>query len=256
MSLWRILRVFANDGCIGRWCIRISFQNRVGPCETAATDALPGKRELNAASRQDSPFAPQPRGSLSLFLTPATMAEPGPSRSRILAALDLTQDDPSPSPLPLLTQILPRPPGGKRKRGAEYAGAVATPLNKRQTYGASRATGNQLPAGLLANTQSPGAHLFHIVFGGGISLSLNMLVIGDALCLDVMVTDATLTPEERSARETQSVITAAFRRTSALDDPIGVELRIGNGYDAESPLTSIDFGGDDQEKRYVHLFYL
>jgi hypothetical protein len=109
------------------------------------------------------------------------MAEPGPSRSRILAALDLTQDDPSPSPLPLLTQILSRQPGGKRKRGAEYAGAVVTPLNKRQTSAVSRATDNQLPAGLLANTQSPGAHLFHIVFFWGWDqfLSLNMLVIGD-----------------------------------------------------------------------------
>ena len=91
------------------------------------------------------------------------MADPGPSKSRILAALDLTDDDPSPLPLPLPTQILSRHVGEKRKRGTEYTGAVVTPLNKRQTYGTSRVVVNRLPAGLLANTQSPGVlHTFPI----------------------------------------------------------------------------------------------
>jgi hypothetical protein len=104
------------------------------------------------------------------------MAEPGPSRSRILAALDLTEDDPSPSPLSLPPQLLPRQPGEKRKRGAEYAAAVVTPLNKRQAYGPSRPTVNSLPTGLLASTQSPGAHLF---FWGGRGV-LIMVVTNDA----------------------------------------------------------------------------
>ena len=93
------------------------------------------------------------------------MAESGPSKSRILAALDLTEDDPSssPSPLPAAIQALlsrqaaPSQGGEKRKRGAEYASAVATPVNKRQVNGASRSLVNRLPSGLLANTQSPGA---------------------------------------------------------------------------------------------------
>ena len=70
------------------------------------------------------------------------------------------------------------------------------------------------------------------------------------ICADVVVTEPTLTPEERSVRETQSVITAAIRRTST-DDPLSGEFRIG--YDVESPLTRLDFGGDDQERRHVHL---
>src|SRR6266851_1401732 len=69
-------------------------------------------------------------------------------------------------------------------------------------------------------------------------------------CSDVVVTEPTLTPEERSVCETQSVITAAIRRTST-DDPLSGEFRIG--YDVESPLTRLDFGGDDQERRHVHL---
>jgi len=84
------------------------------------------------------------------------MAEPGPSKSRILAALDLTEDAPSPPPS-LATHLLSRQLGEKRKRGAEYA-ALAAPVNKRQVSGTSRAAINRLPAGLLANTQSPGAY--------------------------------------------------------------------------------------------------
>jgi hypothetical protein len=88
------------------------------------------------------------------------MAEPGPSRSRILAALDFTGDDSAPSLSPLPITPLPRQSaGGKRKRGPEYASAVATLLNKRQVYAPSRSVSNSLPAGLLASTQSPGAHL-------------------------------------------------------------------------------------------------
>ena len=64
-----------------------------------------------------------------------------------------------------------------------------------------------------------------------------------------MVTDATLTPEERSVRETQSVISASLRQFSSLDNPIGSEFRLS--YDAESPLTRLDVGGDDQELRHV-----
>lgn len=91
------------------------------------------------------------------------MGEPGPSKSRILAALDLTEDDPS-SPPSLPMDLLSRQPGVKRKRGAEYAGALVTPLNKRQVSGTSRAVINRLPTGLLANTQSPGAYLHFLVF--------------------------------------------------------------------------------------------
>jgi hypothetical protein len=82
------------------------------------------------------------------------MTEPGPSKSRILAALDLTEDAPS-SPPSLPMHLLSRQPGEKRKRGAEFAALVA-PLNKRQVSGMSRAAINRLPPGLLANTQSPG----------------------------------------------------------------------------------------------------
>ena len=84
---------------------------------------------------------------------------------------------------------------------------------------------------------------------------MNTLVNGDTLYLDVVVTDPTLAPEERSARETQSVITTAFQRTSALDDPLSGEFRLGMGYDVETPLTAIDFGGDDQEQRYAPIFF-
>jgi len=90
------------------------------------------------------------------------MAEPGPSKSRILAALDLTDDASSPSPSPLPAQLLlarnaQTQVGEKRKRGAGYISAVATPVNKRQVNGASRPPVNRLPSGLLASTQSPGA---------------------------------------------------------------------------------------------------
>ena len=99
------------------------------------------------------------RRGLSLLAT-TTMAEPGPSKSRILTALDLTEDDPS-SPPSLPMHLLSRQPGEKRKRGAEYAGALAA-LNKRQVSVTSRAAINRLPAGLLANTHSPGAYLHFI----------------------------------------------------------------------------------------------
>ena len=69
--------------------------------------------------------------------------------------------------------------------------------------------------------------------------------------LDAVVTDAMLTPEERSFRATQSVISASFRQTSSLDDPLGSEFRVG--YDIESPLTRLDIGGDDQDQRHVHI---
>lgn len=73
-----------------------------------------------------------------------------------------------------------------------------------------------------------------------------------AALLDVVVTEPTLTPEERSVRETQSVITAAFGRNST-DNPIGGEFRLA-AYDKDEPLTRLDFGGDDQDKRYVPPF--
>jgi hypothetical protein len=100
------------------------------------------------------------RLAASLFLASATMAAPGPSKSRILAALDLTEDA-SPSPPSLPTLLLSRQAGGKRKRVAEYAVA---PLNKRQVSGTSRASVNALPTGLLANTQSPGEYLVFLSF--------------------------------------------------------------------------------------------
>ena len=91
------------------------------------------------------------------------MTDSAPSKSRILAALDLTEDGPSPSPSPLsaaqllLSRSAQSQGGEKRKRGAEYASAVATPLNKRQVNGTSRGVVNRLPSGLLASTKSPGA---------------------------------------------------------------------------------------------------
>lgn len=174
------------------------------------------------------------------------MAAPGPSKSRILAALDLTEEaSPSPPSLPL--HLLSRQAGGKRKRVAEYAVA---PLNKRQVSGTSRAAVNTLPTGLLASTQSPGAYPIFFSF----FLSYVMLMLTwDRWCplLDAVVTDATLTPEELSVRATQSFISASFRQSSSLDDPLGSEFRVS--YDAESPLTRLDVGGDDQEQRHVHI---
>lgn len=82
--------------------------------------------------------------------------------------------------------------------------------------------------------------------------SIVLVADGNAALLDVLVTEPTLTPEERSVRGTQSVITAAYSRNST-DDPISGEFRLG-AYDKEDPLTSLDFGGDDQEQRYVHPF--
>jgi hypothetical protein len=89
------------------------------------------------------------------------MADPGPSKSRILAALDLTEDDSSPSTESSLpTHIFSQQYlGQKRKRAPDYPGAVVTPVNKRQPYRMPRSELNRLPAGLLASTQSPGEHL-------------------------------------------------------------------------------------------------
>jgi hypothetical protein len=168
------------------------------------------------------------------------MAEPGSSKSRILAALDLTEDDPS-SPPSLPMHLLSRQPGEKRKRGAEYA--VAAPLNKRLVSGTSRAVINRLPAGLLANTQSPGAYLHFLV--------ISEVTLIRAWDLDAVVTNAPLTSKERSVRETQSVISASIRQSSSSDNPIDSEFRLS--YDAESPLTRLDVGGDDQEQRHVHI---
>ena len=85
------------------------------------------------------------------------MAEPGSSKSRLLAALDFTlsegEEDSSPSPiLPLLQS---QKTGEKRRRGAGYAGTLATPINKRQAPQVPRTDLTQLPSGLLASTQSP-----------------------------------------------------------------------------------------------------
>ncbi|KAH9990105.1 SNF2 family N-terminal domain-containing protein [Russula vinacea] len=121
------------------------------------------------------------------------MAESGPSKSRILAALDLTEDSPS-LPPSLPAELLARQAGAKRKRGAAYAVASVAPLNKRQAYGTSRAAINRLPPGLLANTQSPGPYLLFLFL---------------------------------------------------------FFFRIG--YDAESPLTRLDIGGDDQEQRLAEF---
>ena len=77
---------------------------------------------------------------------------PSPSKSQILAVLDLPEDDSL-----LQRHLLFRQE--KRKRGAEYADALASapgaPLNKRQARGTSRAVISELPAGLLVSTQSP-----------------------------------------------------------------------------------------------------
>lgn len=66
-----------------------------------------------------------------------------------------------------------------------------------------------------------------------------------------MVTDPTLTPEERSTRQTQASITAAYRHASSsvAEDPLGAEFRVG--HDEQIPLTRLDFGGEDQEKRHA-----
>jgi hypothetical protein len=108
---------------------------------------------VSAAARRLRFFTP--------FLSPATMAEPGSSKSRLLAALDFTlsdgEEDPSPSPiLPLLQS---QKTGEKRRRGAGYAGLLATPINKRHAPQVPRTDLTQLPSGLLANTQSPSTSL-------------------------------------------------------------------------------------------------
>ena len=115
--------------------------------------------------RSDATDAPnwdatRPQWRLQLFttfLSTVTMAEPGPSKSRILAALDLTlsdaEDDSSSSSV---QQFLPsQKTGDKRRRGAGYTGALVTPVNKRQAPRVPRADLIELPSGLLASTQSP-----------------------------------------------------------------------------------------------------
>ncbi|KAI9435461.1 SNF2 family N-terminal domain-containing protein [Lactarius indigo] len=150
------------------------------------------------------------------------MAEQGPSKSRILAALDLTlsdaEDDSSFSPVPSLLQS--QKTGDKRRRGAGYTGALVAPLNKRQAQRVPRTDLRELPSGLLANTQSPNA----------------------------AVTDPILSPEERAARETQSLITSMFRAGSS-ENPLDAEFAVRG--EVEGPLTRLDFGGDDQDQRHV-----
>ena len=89
-------------------------------------------------------------GTNSCFLISPTMARPSPSKSQILAALDLPGDG-------SLLQRHPLSRQEKRKRGAEYASVTGAPLNKRQACGTSRTAINGLPAGLLVSTQSPRA---------------------------------------------------------------------------------------------------
>ena len=97
---------------------------------------------------------------LTPFLSPATMAEPGSSKSRILAALDLTHSDgeEDPSPLPLLPHLQSQKTSEKRRRGAGYSSVLATPINKRQAPQVPRTDLTELPSGLLASTQSPSAY--------------------------------------------------------------------------------------------------
>ncbi|KAH9054910.1 SNF2 family DNA-dependent ATPase [Lactarius vividus] len=146
------------------------------------------------------------------------MAEQGPSNSRILAALDFTLSDPedesSFSPVQSLLQS--QKTGDKRRRGAGYTGALVAPLNKRQAPRVPRADLRELPSGLLANTQSPNA----------------------------AVTDPILSPEERAARETQSLIASIYRASSS-----DAEFVVRN--EVDGPLTRLDFGGDDQDQRHV-----
>jgi|SRR6266702_2507349 len=91
------------------------------------------------------------------FSSPVIMAEQGPSKSRLLAALDLTpsdaEGDSSLSPIQSLLQS--QKTGEKRRRGAGYSGALVAPLNKRQAPQVPRTDLKELPSGLLASTQSP-----------------------------------------------------------------------------------------------------
>ncbi|KAH9017389.1 SNF2 family DNA-dependent ATPase [Lactarius pseudohatsudake] len=143
------------------------------------------------------------------------MAGQGPSKSRILAALDLTlsdaEDESSFSPVQSLLQS--QKAGDKRRRGAGYTGSLVAPLNKRQAPRVPR---------LLANTQSPNA----------------------------AVTDPILSPEERAARETQSLITSMFRASSS-ENPLDAEFVVRN--EVDGPLTRLDFGGDDQDQRLAEF---
>lgn len=133
----------------------------------AQTDALTRSQRGDSISSRPSRPSLHPHRPASLppsfssSRSKRAMGDSAPQKSRILAALDLTEDDPSPSsPVSAAQLLLSRSAqlqaGEKRKRGAEYAGAVATPLNKRQVNGTSRALVNRLPSGLLASTKSPG----------------------------------------------------------------------------------------------------
>jgi hypothetical protein len=171
------------------------------------------------------------------------MADPGPSKSRILAALDLTEDDSSPSTGPSIPMhLFSQQAGQKRKRAADYSGIVTAPLNKRQPSRIPRTELNRLPAGLLASTQSSGEHL---------SLYFSRPAVNNTQPLDAVITEPALSPEERSIRETQSVITAVLRSASS-DQPLDREFQVT--FDSGSPLTRLDIGGDDQEQRHVHCY--
>jgi hypothetical protein len=169
------------------------------------------------------------------------MAEPGSSKSRILAALDFTlpdaEDDSSPSSVQPLLQS--QKTGDKRRLGAGYTGALVTPVNKRQAPRVPRTDLIELPSGLLASTQSP---------------STNSLLIRPRLLLtslvDAAVTDAILPPEERAARGTQTLLTSMFRAISS-DNPVDAEFTVRD--EVQGPLTRLDFGGDDQDQRHVYL---
>ncbi|KAI9451415.1 SNF2 family N-terminal domain-containing protein [Lactarius psammicola] len=152
------------------------------------------------------------------------MAQPGPSKSRILAALDLThsdaEDDSSLSAVQSLLQS--QKTGEKRRRGVGYVGALVAPLNKRQAPRGPRTDLTELPSGLLASTQSPNA----------------------------AVTDPILSPEERATREAQSLITSMFRENSS-ENPLDAEFAVRE--EVDGPLTRLDFGGDDQEQRLAEF---
>ena len=69
--------------------------------------------------------------------------------------------------------------------------------------------------------------------------------------LGAVVTDATLTSEECSARAAQSFTTASFGQTSLLEDLLDSEFRVS--YDVESPLARQEVGGDVKEQWHAHI---
>ncbi|KAI0270502.1 P-loop containing nucleoside triphosphate hydrolase protein [Gloeopeniophorella convolvens] len=158
------------------------------------------------------------------------MTDPGPSKSRLLAALDFTQvDDAESSPLPPPPSSLPMSlpsssqyTSQKRKGVAEYPGMLLGPMNKRLTSRPPRHEYNRLPSGLLASTQSP----------------------------DTSIADPTLTPEEREILETQSLITAAV---AAASPSPWLEHEFQLQYTRDAPLTRLDIGGEDQDQRLAEF---